>query len=148
MMEASTMRERVGAARVGRLATIGGDGRPHLVPICFVLEGDVLYSAVDEKPKRSRRLKRLENIRARPEVAVIVDHYEEDWTRLWWVRLDGTARVLDAGPEREHALALLREKYEQYREQPPTGPVIAVRVERSRGWPAGSAVPPAGPKSG
>jgi PPOX class probable F420-dependent enzyme len=133
-MEAETMRERVRDARVARLATIGADGRPHLVPICFVLEGDVLYSAVDEKPKRSKRLKRLENIRNHPEVTVLVDHYEEDWTRLWWVRLDGTASVLHEGPEREHALALLREKYEQYRAQPPTGPVIAVRVERRRAW--------------
>jgi PPOX class probable F420-dependent enzyme len=131
MME---MRERVREARVGRLATVDADGRPHLVPLCFALEGDVLYSAVDEKPKRSKQLKRLENIRNRPEVAVIVDHYEEDWTQLWWVRLDGTASVLDGGDEREHALALLREKYEQYRSQPPTGAVIAVRVERWRAW--------------
>jgi PPOX class probable F420-dependent enzyme len=104
------------------------------VPICFALDGDVLYSAVDEKPKRSKRLKRLENIRHRPQVAVLVDHYEEDWERLWWVRLDGTATVLDAGSERERALALLQLKYEQYRAQPPTGPVIAIRVERRRGW--------------
>jgi PPOX class probable F420-dependent enzyme len=133
-MEAEEMRERVRDARVARLATVGGDGRPHLVPICFVLEGDVLYSAVDEKPKRSQRLKRLENIRSHPEVTVLVDHYEEDWTRLWWVRLDGTASVLEEGPEREHALSLLREKYEQYRAQPPTGPVIAVRIGRRRAW--------------
>jgi PPOX class probable F420-dependent enzyme len=134
MTEAGEMRERVRDARVARLATVGPGGRPHLVPICFVLEGDVLYSAVDEKPKRSKRLKRLENIRNHPEVTVLVDHYEEDWTRLWWARLDGRASVLDEGPERERALALLREKYEQYRSQPPRGPVIAVRVERWRGW--------------
>ena len=94
------MRERVREARVGRLATIGADGRPHLVPICFALEGDVLYSAVDEKPKRSKRLQRLENIRNRPDVAVLVDHYDEDWERLWWVRLEGTASVLEGGSER------------------------------------------------
>jgi PPOX class probable F420-dependent enzyme len=134
MMDAREMHERVREARVGRLATVDAHGRPHLVPICFVLEGDVLYSAVDEKPKRSKRLKRLENIRNHPEVAVLVDHYEEDWSRLWWVRLDGTATVLDEGPEREHGLALLREKYEQYRSQPPTGPVIAIRIERRRAW--------------
>jgi PPOX class probable F420-dependent enzyme len=137
-MEAEEMRERVRDARVGRLATVGTDGRPHLVPICFALDGEVLYSAVDEKPKRSQRLKRLENIRSHPKVAVMVDHYEEDWARLWWVRLDGTAEVLERGDEREHALALLRSKYEQYRAQPPTGPVIAVRVERLTGWSAGS----------
>jgi PPOX class probable F420-dependent enzyme len=137
-MEAEEMWGRVRDARVGRLATVGRDGRPHLVPICFALDGDVLYSAVDEKPKRSQLLKRLENIRSHPQVAVIVDHYEEDWSRLWWVRLDGKAEVLESGDEREHALALLRSKYEQYRAQPPTGPVIAVRVERLTGWSAGS----------
>jgi PPOX class probable F420-dependent enzyme len=137
-MRDEELRERVREARVGRLATLDADGRPHLVPFCFALEGDVLYSAVDEKPKRSKHLKRLENIRSRPEVAVLVDHYEEDWTRLWWVRMDGTATVLEDGPERESALALLREKYEQYRSQPPTGPVIAVRVERWRGWASGA----------
>jgi PPOX class probable F420-dependent enzyme len=135
-MDEEEMRERVGQARVGRLATLDAEARPHLVPICFALEGDTLYSAVDEKPKRSRRLKRLENIRGHPQVSVLVDHYEEDWTRLWWVRLDGTANVLEEEHERERALELLRAKYEQYRAQPPTGPVIAVRVERWRGWSA------------
>jgi PPOX class probable F420-dependent enzyme len=133
-VNAEEMRERVRDARVGRLATVASDGRPHLVPLCFVLEGDVLYSAVDEKPKRSQRLQRLENIRNRPGVSVLVDDYEEDWTRLWWVRMDGTARVIDGGAEREQALALLRAKYEQYGSEPPTGPVIAVDVERWRGW--------------
>ena len=131
------MRERVKAARIGRLATVGAEGRPHLVPICFALDGDTLYSAVDEKPKRSKRLKRLENIRVHPEVSVLVDHYVEDWTRLWWVRVDGTARVLETGEEREQALELLRAKYEQYRGLPPTGAVIAVRVERWRSWSSG-----------
>jgi PPOX class probable F420-dependent enzyme len=135
-MEAGVMRQRVRDARVGRLATVGPDGRPHLVPLCFALEGAVLYSAVDEKPKRSKRLKRLENIRANPAVAVLVDHYDKDWTRLWWVRLDGTARVLDEGPEREHGLALLRDKYVQYRSEPSTGPVIAISIEGWRGWAA------------
>jgi PPOX class probable F420-dependent enzyme len=133
-MNDSEMRKRVRDARVGRLATLKADGRPQLVPICFALDGDVLYSAVDEKPKRSKRLQRLENIRRHPEVAVLVDHYVEDWTQLWWVRLDGTARVLDAGAGREHALGLLRDKYEQYRSEPPTGAVVAVQVTRWRGW--------------
>ena len=133
-MNVEEMRERVAAARVGRLATLGAEGGPHLVPICFVLEGETLYSAVDEKPKRSRRLQRLANIRRHRDVSVLVDHYEEDWTRLWWVRMDGAARVLEAGPEREHAFELLEAKYEQYRAEPPTGPVIAVSVERWRGW--------------
>jgi PPOX class probable F420-dependent enzyme len=136
-MRVDEMRERVREARVGRLATLAAEGRPHLVPFCFALDGDVLYSAVDEKPKRSKRLKRVENIRSRPHVAVLVDHYDDDWTRLWWVRMDGTARVLDSGDEREHALELLRSKYEQYRSQPPTGPVIAVHVEHWQGWTSG-----------
>jgi PPOX class probable F420-dependent enzyme len=133
-MDHEQMRERVEAARVGRLATIDDEGRPHVVPICFALQGETLYSAVDEKPKRSKQLKRLKNIRRRPDVTVLVDHYEEDWTRLWWVRLDGTATVVEEGTEREHALELLGAKYRQYRTEPPTGPVIAVHIEAWRGW--------------
>jgi PPOX class probable F420-dependent enzyme len=135
-MDPAEMRDRVEAARVGRLATLGSGRRPHLVPICFALDGDALYSAVDEKPKRSKRLKRLDNIRMHPEVTVLVDHYEDDWSGLWWVRLDGRAEVLKEGPERAHALELLRAKYEQYRSDPPTGAVIVVHVERWRAWTA------------
>ena len=134
--ESPEMRARVAGARVARLATTEAGAGPHLVPICYALEGDVLYSAVDEKPKRSRRLKRLANIRAEPRATVLVDHYEEDWTRPWWVRLRGEARVLEAGPERDRALGLLAGKYDQYRAQPPTGPVIALDVAEWRGWSA------------
>jgi PPOX class probable F420-dependent enzyme len=126
----------VQAASVARLATIDADGRPHLVPITFALDGDSLYSAVDEKPKRSRRLRRIENARARPDVTVLVDHYEDDWGRLWWVRLRGRARVLDDGEEAERALALLSEKYAQYREEPPGRPVLAIDIVEWRGWAA------------
>jgi PPOX class probable F420-dependent enzyme len=136
MMRDVEMRQLVAAAPVARLATVGPDGRPHLVPICFALEGDVLYSAVDEKPKRSQRLQRLVNVRTHPDVAVIVDHYEDDWTRLWWVRLRGAGHVVDQGPEFEAALELLGEKYEQYREQPPRGPVLAIWIDEWRGWSA------------
>ena len=94
MIQPMMIRERVERARVARLATVGADSRPHLVPICFVVEGSVLYSAVDRKPKRSANLKRIENVRANPEVTVLVDHYDDDWTQLWWVRLDGRARVV------------------------------------------------------
>ena len=125
---------RLAAARVARLATTDPDGRPHLVPIVFALDGDTLYSAVDRKPKRSRTLRRIENARARPDVTILVDHYEEDWRRLWWVRLRGRARVLDEGEERERALLLLREKYPQYRPEPPEGPVLAVDVTEVREW--------------
>ena len=127
---------RLTAARVARLATTDPDGRPHLVPIVFALDGDTLYSAVDQKPKRSQMLRRIENARARPEVTILVDHYEEDWGRLWWIRLRGRARVLDEGDERTRALGLLREKYAQYRAKPPDGPVLAVDVTEVREWAA------------
>ncbi len=118
------------AARVARLATVSRDGRPHVVPICFVLDGDVLYTAVDDKPKRTRRLKRLENIEANPRVEVLIDHYEEDWSRLWWVRLRGTARVVEQDP---HAVELLRAKYPQYRDRV-LGPLIVVEFDQWDEW--------------
>jgi PPOX class probable F420-dependent enzyme len=127
-------RRRVLAARVARLATIDPDGRPHLAPIVFVLDRDTLYTAVDAKPKRSRTLRRIENARDRPAVVVLVDHYEDDWTRLWWVRLRGHARVLDNGEEANRALRLLNEKYQQYRRERPGPPVLAVDIAEWRGW--------------
>jgi PPOX class probable F420-dependent enzyme len=127
---------RLTAARVARLATIDPDGRPHLVPIVFALDAETLYSAVDRKPKRSRTLRRIENARVRPEVTILVDHYEDDWSRLWWIRLRGRARVLDHGEERDRALALLAEKYPEYRAEPPDGPVLAVDVVEVRTWSA------------
>lgn len=133
-VDAQEARDRVAHAAVGRLATLDSDGRPNLVPFCFALAGETLYTSVDAKPKRSRRLRRVENIRARPDVTVIVDHYEEDWSRLWWVRLRGKGRVLEEADERERALALLAAKYEQYRVQPPAGPVIAIDIEEWRAW--------------
>jgi PPOX class probable F420-dependent enzyme len=130
------MRERVRTAPVARLATTEPNGRPHLVPIVFVLDGEKLYSAVDAKPKRSRRLRRVANARERPDVTVLVDHYEDDWSRLWWVSLRGRARVLEAGEEAERALRLLVDKYEQYRREPPGRPVLAVDILEWRSWDA------------
>jgi PPOX class probable F420-dependent enzyme len=130
------LRDRVAAAAVARLATVDPDGRSHLVPIAFALLGDTLYSAVDAKPKRSRVLRRIENARERPDATVLVDHYEDDWTRLWWVRLRGRARVLDGGDEAVRALEALAAKYEQYRDEPPGLPVLAVDVDDWRGWSA------------
>jgi PPOX class probable F420-dependent enzyme len=127
---------RLTAARVARLATTDPDGRPHLVPVVFAIDGDTLYSAVDRKPKRSRTLRRIENARARPDVTILVDHYEDDWSRLWWIRLRGRARVLDGGAELEKALRLLTEKYPQYRDEPPGPPVLAVDVTDVREWSA------------
>ena len=125
---------RLTATRVARLATTDPDGRPHIVPIVFALEGDTLYSAVDRKPKRSQTLRRIENARARPDVTILVDHYEDHWSRLWWIRLRGRARVLDEGEERGRALELLAKKYPQYRTAPPDGPVLAVDVTEVRTW--------------
>jgi PPOX class probable F420-dependent enzyme len=130
------LRQRVEAARVARLATTDPNGRPHLVPIVFVLDSDTLYSAVDAKPKRSRTLRRIENARERPDVTVLVDHYDDDWTRLWWVRLRGRARVLDDGEEAERALGLLVAKYEQYANERPGLPVLAIDVREWRSWAA------------
>src|SRR5918999_68950 len=127
-MTAAKMRDLVAAARVARLATVTPEGGLHLVPICFVLDGEELYSAVDEKPKRSRLLQRLENVRVHPELAVLVDHYEEDWSLLWWVRLRGAGRIVKCGREFDRALRLLAQKYEQYRERQPRGPVLAITV--------------------
>ena len=117
-MHAIVLREQVRKARVARLATVDPDGRPHLVPIVFVLEGET-HSAVDAKPKRSLRLRRVENARERPDVTVLINPHEDDWERLWWIKLRGRARVLDTGEEAGRALRLLADKYEQYRRQPP-----------------------------
>jgi PPOX class probable F420-dependent enzyme len=129
------LRQRVAAARVGHLATTRPDGRPHVVPCCFVLVGDTAYSAVDAKPKSTLALQRLHNLAAHPVASLIVDHYEEDWTELWWVRVDGSVRVLEPGPERDGALDALSAKYAQYIEAPPPGAVVALDVEAWRAWP-------------
>jgi PPOX class probable F420-dependent enzyme len=134
-LTADEARALFATARVARLATVGADARPHLVPIVFAVAGDAVYSAVDAKPKRTTALKRLANVARNPRVALLADHYDDaDWGALWWVRADGVARVLEAGGEAERAVALLRERYEQYRAQPPRGPVLAVAVERWSGW--------------
>jgi PPOX class probable F420-dependent enzyme len=130
------LRRRAAVALVARLATVDAEGRPHIVPCCFALDGDVTYSVVDHKPKRSTALRRIDNIRAHPEVCLLVDHYEDDWTRLWWVRLDGVARILVDGPEHDAAIALLCAKYPQYRATPPSGAVVVVDVTAWRAWSA------------
>lgn len=135
------MRRLVAAARVGRLATVAGDGRPHLVPVCFALRGDTVYTAVDHKPKRTSRLRRIANLAQTGWATVLVDEYAEDWSTLWWVRLDGSGRVLGdrsdaAAEEAAAAVAALVAKYPQYRAQPPAGPVIAVDIGRWTGWSA------------
>jgi PPOX class probable F420-dependent enzyme len=123
----------VAEARVARLATIRPDGSPRVVAICFALDGDTLYTAVDEKPKRTRRLARLADIQRDPRVEVVVDHYDEDWSRLWWVRLRGRARVVERD---DRALEFLQAKYAQYRDQPPQGPFIVVEIDERTEWSA------------
>jgi PPOX class probable F420-dependent enzyme len=128
--------DRLRSARVGHLATAGADGIPHLVPFVFTVEGRTIYWAVDAKPKRSRELKRLANIRANPNVEVVVDGYAEDWQALWWVRAKGVGRILDRGEEWDRALRLLAEKYPQYEANRPPGPAVAIDVARIVGWEA------------
>lgn len=135
-MPGDELRQRVGAARAARLATVDPDGRPHLVPVCFVLLGDVVYHAVDEKPKRHRRLRRLENIQATGRACLLIDEYDEDWSKLWWVRLDGHGRLVDDPAEEAAARTALAAKYPQYVERPPGGPVVAVAVTRWSAWSA------------
>ena len=131
------MRQRAVEARVGRLATVTADGRPHVVPCCFAIDGDVLYSPIDDvKPKSTLVLRRLDNIRHRPAVTVLIDQYAEDWTQLWWVRLDGNADLVPAGTQ-PHGKGwdLLATKYAQYRRPPTSGVMITVEVLTWRAWP-------------
>jgi PPOX class probable F420-dependent enzyme len=134
------MNARLEQARVARLATVGADGQPHLVPIVFALVDDTIYSVVDAKPKRTTQLRRLVNVAANPKVSVLVDHYEDDWSRLWWVRADGTARIVAlSSDEGRLALQRLTQRYPQYRMTVPPGPVLAIDVTRWVSWPADGA---------
>ncbi|MEX2655632.1 MAG: TIGR03668 family PPOX class F420-dependent oxidoreductase [Acidimicrobiia bacterium] len=119
--------------RFATLATISPDGRPHVVPIVHAVVEDVIIFAVDHKPKSGRPLRRLENIRSEPRVAVLFDERSDDWDRLWWVRADGRASI-DAEPPSE--AAALEARYPQYRATPPTGPWVRIFVERWSGWSA------------
>jgi PPOX class probable F420-dependent enzyme len=121
-------------ARVGRLGTVDADGAVRLVPICFAVVDGWLASAVDHKPKRTGQLRRLDDMAATGQATVLVDHYADDWSTLWWVRVRGRAVVHDDGPDRARALAALGAKYEQYREHPPTGSVWRVAMDEVRWW--------------
>jgi len=154
-MDQDGARLRLATARVGRLATLTPNGTPHVVPVVFALVDDVLYTAVDAKPKTTMALQRLANIDATGLASVLVDQYAEDWSTLWWVRVDGSAQVLADGnneggrrfdrPRRpqevRQAVEALTHKYPQYVSQPPTGPVIAVRLTRWQWWEATPAPP-------
>ena len=133
-LDLAEARGRFAAARVARLATVTPDGRPHLVPIVFALSGNTVYSAVDSKPKRTTALARLENVRAHPAVSLLVDHYSEDWSALWWVRVDGTARILTATPEDREAQGAIDRLKTRYPQQTATNIVLAVDLTSISGW--------------
>ena len=131
------LRARFAGRPVAHLATVRPDGGPHVVPITFAVSGDLVVTAVDHKPKRHRDLQRLRNIEADPRVAVLSDHYDDDWERLWWVRADGTAALVDAAARTAApALAALADRYPSYRARPPEGPVILITVHSWTGWSA------------
>jgi PPOX class probable F420-dependent enzyme len=136
-LTADDARRRLADAAVARLATVTEAGRPHIVPITFAVDGDVIYTAVDAKPKTTvSGLRRLRNIRGQPRVAVLADHYADDWASLWWARADGAAAILEDPGQIAAPVALLAARYPQYRDRPPAGPVIAIRVTRWTGWAA------------
>lgn len=139
------MRLDIGQARrlfaaqpVARLATVNASGVPHLVPVTFALDGNTIVFAVDSKPKATTELRRLRNIAANPNVSFLADHYDDDWSRLWWVRADGTATILQPKSDSaaEADLALLAGKYPHYQRNPPHGPIVRTTVTTWRGWAA------------
>jgi len=134
-VDRDTAQQRLDNARIGYLATLAADARPRIVPCCFALHDGTVYSAVDAKPKSTLLLGRIQNLNTNATFSLLVDHYDEDWTTLWWVRVDGWGRVIEEGDERERALDLLAAKYEQYRSTPPPGPVLILEIERWRTWP-------------
>jgi PPOX class probable F420-dependent enzyme len=123
---------------VAMLATVGSDGAPHVVPVVFAVHDDgeqtTVYTAVDAKRKSTQRLRRLANIEGNPRVSMLVDHYDEDWTQLWWVRADGLAEIHERGEQMATGYALLRRKYVQYQRLALDGPVVTVAVQRWSSW--------------
>jgi PPOX class probable F420-dependent enzyme len=131
-------RELFAARTVARLGTADAHGQPHLVPMVFVVLADIIYSVIDAKPKSGRPLRRLANVEHNARVSVLADHYDDDWSQLWWARADGTARILAlTEPAVLVALERLAERYPQYRLDPPPGPMLAIDVARWSGWAAG-----------
>ncbi len=132
-----SLRERIVTERVGRMATVRPDGTPHVVPITFAITGETLVTAVDAKPKRTTNLQRLRNLRTSPAVSIIVDHYADDWSALWWIRFDGLARIVEYDvPERAAAIEALAAKYAQYQALVPDGALILVQPSRWTAWSA------------
>ena len=127
------------SARIAHLATADRSGQPHVVPICFVFDDNYFYSPIDEKPKRSApaKLKRLRNIKEHPQVSLVIDHYEEDWSKLGYVLITGTARIVQRGQVHRRAVSFLRRKYSQYRTMAiDRRPMIVIKPKRISGWSA------------
>jgi len=137
-LSSTAVRAKLNAARVARLATVGDQETPHLVPVCFALCANVLYSAIDRKPKRvaPKRLGRIRNLKNSPRVALLVDRYEENWKRLWYVMVRGKAKLVSAPGERKRALRSLRAKYPQYKGEmlPDDAPILRITPERIIAW--------------
>lgn len=135
-LDQATARRRFGSVPVIRLATVDARGSPHLVVATFAVDGDLIITAVDQKPKSGRELKRVRNIRTNPAVAALADQYDDDWRRLWWVRADGRARIITEPGQLAGPIELLAARYPQYGSDPPRGPVIAITVTSWSGWAA------------
>lgn len=133
-LDRGTALARFARASVASLGTTRESGSPHLVPITFAVDAETVYSMVDRKPKTTTSLQRLANIAANPDVSLLVDHYEDDWTGLWWVRVDGTASVSDDAATLTAARTLLQSKYQQYGDQPPDGPAISIAITGVTWW--------------
>jgi PPOX class probable F420-dependent enzyme len=132
--------ELIANERVAHLALLDGEDRPRVLPVTFALAGDAAWSAIDAKPKRSAEPARVRWLRRRPEAALCVDIYDDDWARLAWVQLLGRVEVLELG-DGATGLEALTAKYPQYREQPPPGPLLRLAVERALEWRAADHLP-------
>ena len=133
-LSAPEARRRLAGARVARLATAAAGGQPHVVAVTFAVDGDLIYTAVDHKPKTTTNLRRLRNITENPQVSLLADHYSDDWATLWWARADGRASILTGAADIEGPVALLTARYPPYQATPPEGPVIAITATRWSGW--------------
>ena len=135
-MDTAAARRRFESSPIARLATVRPDGAPHVVPVVFAVNGDHVYTAVDHKPKRHQRLQRLANLAFEPRCSLLVDHYDHDWSQLWWVRADGVASIVDDPAQGSEGRRCLTERYPHYHDASPAGPLIVVEVRRWAGWDA------------
>ncbi len=134
-MDPAAARERLTSSAVAHLATVTAGGRPHVVPCCFAVTGSRIYTAVDGKPKSGRTLRRIENLQANGRYALMVDRYADDWSKLWWVRVEGHGWIVEEDAEEYAAKGLLAERYPQYAEVGMPGPVLALEIESWTSWP-------------